>query len=64
MNNKPAHGNTGKRNAAKLPEEKKPRTKYVTISIHPDQAAKWRVMAENAGMSLAQWVVSICNKQM
>ena len=50
----------GNRRAAKPDADKKPRIKYVSISIHPDDAARWAVEAESLGLSLAGYVKMKC----
>lgn len=52
------HGNTGNQNARKDAGEKKPRIRWVNVSIHPQDAERWRRFAEAEGLSLSAYIKS------
>ena len=50
------HGNTGNRNAAKAPEDRKPRRHYQTIQFRAEEVRDWKERAAIEGIALAEYV--------
>ena len=60
MNKKKRGAPAGNQHASKPDSAKKPRTKYVNISIHPDDAERYRQQAETLGLSIAAFIKLKC----
>ena len=56
------HGNAGNQNARKLPSNRKPRKKFISVSFQTEDAALWSLRAKQAGISLPAWIRAAVEK--
>ena len=61
MKESKAHGNTGRRNAAK-PEGEKQDSRLVMRCREEDKAA-WKQAADKEGISMAAWIIKTLNNE-